>query len=240
MKSRDDAKNAQKNYITDLSMTDRFTEEAWEEESRILQSEIEAPLKSIGRSTAPGTNEIPIQLFQALDDNTVRALTRICQRIWTTWQWSADWKRPVYIPIPKKADNKICDNYCTIALISRASKVMLKIIQQRFVPYLEREMPEVHAGFRKGRGTRDLIANIRWILKRTKEHQNKANFCFIDYSKAFDSVDQEKVWNVSKDMGVPQHLIILMHNLYSRQEATIRTEYGETELFPIGKGAHQG
>ena len=128
--------------------------------------------------------------------------------MWTTGQWPADWKHPVYISISKKADNKISNNYRTIVLISHASNGMLQTIPQNLLPCLEREMPEVQAGFRKGKGTRDHIANRRLILERTKEHQKEVHFCFIDYIKAFDSVDQEKMWNVLKDMDVLQHLIV--------------------------------
>ena len=117
---------------------------------------------------------------------------------------------------------------------------MLKIIQQSLLLYLKREMLEVQAGFRKRRGNRDHIANIRWILERTKKHQNEVHFCFIDYSKAFDSVHQGKMSNVLKEMSVQQHLIVLMSNLYPGQEAATKTEYGKIEWFPIGKGVRQG
>ena len=110
--------------------------------------------------------------------------------------------------------------------------------QQRLLPYVEQEMPNVQAGFRKGRGTGDHIANIHWLLGSTKEFQ-RINLYFIEYSKAFDCVDHEKIWIILKEMGVPQHLIVLMCNLHCKQEATIRTEYGETEWFPIGNGIRQ-
>ena len=113
-------------------------------------------------------DEILVQLFQVLKDDAVKVLHSICQQIWKTQQQPQDWKRSVFIPIPKKGNAKECSNYCTIALISHASKVMLKILQARFQQYVNRELPDVQAGFRKGRGTRDQIANIRWIGKRKR------------------------------------------------------------------------
>ena len=110
-------------------------------------------------------------------------------QIWKTQQWPRDWKRSVFIPIPKKGNAKECSNYCTIVLISHASKVILKILQARLQQYVNHELPDVQTGFRKGRGTRDQIANIYWIIEKAREFQKKnIYFCFIDYAKAFDSV----------------------------------------------------
>ena len=124
---------------------------------------------------------------------------------------------------PKKGNAKECSNYCTIALISHASKVMLKILQDRLQQYVNRELPVVLAGFRKGRGTRDQIANIRWIIEKARELQKNICFCFIDYAKAFDCVDHDKLWRILKEMGIPDHLTCLLRNLYAGQEATVRT-----------------
>ena len=115
----------------------------------------------------------------------LKILASICHQIWKIQQQPQDWKGSVFIPIPKKANAKEYSNYCTIALISHASKVMLKIIQVRLQQYVNRELPDVQAGFRKGRGTRDQIANIRWIIKKAREFQKNLYFCFIDYAKAF-------------------------------------------------------
>ena len=114
--------------------------------------------------------------------------------------------RSVFIPIPKKGNAKECSNYCTIALISHASKVMLKILQARLQQYMNRELPDVQAGFRKGRGTRDQIANICWIMEKAREFQKNIYFCFIDYAKAFDRVDHNKLWKILKEIGIPDHL----------------------------------
>ena len=115
-------------------------------------------------------------------------------------------ERSVFIPIPKKGNAKECSNYRTIALISHASKVMLKILQDRLQQYVDHELPDVQAGFRKGRGTRDQIANICWIIKKARESQKNIYFCFIDYAKAFDCVDHSKLWKIFKEMGTPDHL----------------------------------
>ena len=120
---------------------------------------------------ASGGDGIPVELFQILKDDAVKVLHSICQQIWITRQWSQDWKRSVFIPVPKKGSGKECSNCCTIALISHASKVMLKIIQARPQQYVNREFPDVQGGFRKGRGTRDQIANICWVIEKAREFQ---------------------------------------------------------------------
>ena len=148
---------------------------------------------------------------------------------WKTQQWSKDWKRSVSIPIPKKGNAKECSNYRTIALISHASKVMLKILQARLQQYVNCELPDVQADFRKGRGTRDKIANNRWIIKKAREFQKNIYFCFIDYAKGFDCVDHNKLWKILKEMGIPDHLTCLLRNLYAGQEATVRTGHGTTD-----------
>ena len=132
-----------------------------------------------------------MELFQILKDDAVKVLHSICQQIWKTQQWPQDWKKSVFIPIPKKGNAKECSTCCTIALISHASKVMLKILQASLRQYVNRELPDVQAGFRKGRGTGDQIANICSIIKKAREVQKKnIYFCFIDYAKAFDYVEQ--------------------------------------------------
>ncbi|XP_055254769.1 uncharacterized protein LOC129538573, partial [Moschus berezovskii] len=158
-------------------------------EPDILECEVKWALESIMTNKASGGDGIPVELFQILKDDAVKVLHSICQQIWKTQQWPQDWKRSVFIPIPKKGNAKECSNYLTIALISHASKVMLKILQARLQQYVNRELPDVQAGFRKGRGTRDQIANIRWIMEKAREFQKNIYFCFIDYAKAFDCVD---------------------------------------------------
>ena len=121
----------------------------------------------------------------------------------------------VFIPIPKKGNAKECSNYCTIALISYTGKIMLKILQARLQNYMNHELPDVQAGFRKGRGTRDPIANICRVIEKEREFQKNIYFCLIDYAKAFDCVDHNKLWKILQEMGIPDHLSCLLRNLYA-------------------------
>ena len=144
----------------------------------------------------------------------------------------------VFTPIPKKGNAKECSNYRMVALLSHTSKTMLKILLARLQQYMNRELPDVQAGFRKGRGTRDQIANICWIIEQAREFQKNIYFWFIDYTKAFGVVDHNKLWEILKEMGILDHFTCLLRNLYVGQE--VRTGYGTTEWFQIGKGVHQG
>ena len=153
-------------------------------EPDILECEVKWVLESITTNKASGGDGIPGELFQILKDDAVKVLQSICQQIWKTQQWPQDWKSSVFIPTPKKGNPKECSNYCTIAHISHASKVMLKILQARLQQYMNRELPDVQAGFRKGRGTRDQIANTCWITEKAREFQ-KNIYCFIDVAKVF-------------------------------------------------------
>ena len=137
-------------------------------EPDILECEVKWALESITTNKANRGDGITVEIFQILKNDAVKVLHSICQQIWKTQQWSQDWKRSVFIPIPKKGNAKECSYYRTITLISQASKVMLKILQARFQRYVNRELPAVQAGFRKGRGTRDQIANIRWIMEKAR------------------------------------------------------------------------
>ena len=148
--------------------------------------------------------------------------------------------RSTLIPITKKGNAKECSSYHTTALILHASKVMLKILQVRLQQYVNQEHPDVQAGFRKGRGTRDQIANIFWIIEKAREFQKNIHFCFIDYAKAFECVDDNKLWKILQEMGIPDHLTCLLKNLYAGQEAIVRTRHGKTNWFKTGKGVHQG
>ena len=151
----------------------------------ILECEVKWALESITMNKASGGDGIPVELFQILKDDAVKVLHSICQHIWKTQQWPQDWKRSVFIPIPKKGTAKECSNYRTIALISHASKVMLKIFQARLQQYVNRELPDVQAGFRKGRGTRDQIANIAGSSKKQENSRKNIYFCFIDFCQSF-------------------------------------------------------
>ena len=161
-----------------------------------------------------------MELFQILKHDAVKVLHSICQQIWKPQQWPQDWKRSVFIPIPEKGNAKECSNYHTIALISHSSKVMPKILQ----------VPDVQAGFRKGRRTRDQITNIRWIIEKAKEFQKNIYFCFIDYAKAFDYVDHNNLWKILRELGIPDHLTYLLRNLYAGQKSTAKTINGKVLL----------
>ena len=155
-------------------------------------------------------------------------------------KWPQDWKRSVFIPIPKKGNAKECSNYCTIALISHASKGMLKILQHRLQQYMNRELPNVQADFRKGRGTRDQIANIHWIMEKARESPRKTCIsALLTMPKPLTvwiTTNCRKFW----EMRIPDHLTCLLRNLYAGQEATVRPGHGTTDWFQIGKGVHQG
>ena len=155
-----------------------------------------------------------------------------------TQQWSQNCKRSVFITIPKKGSVKKCSNYHTISLITHPSKVMIKILQARLQQYMNHELPCVQAAFRKGRGNRDQMANICRIIEKPREFQK--NICFIDYTKAFDCVDHNKLWKILQEMGIPDYLTCLLRNLYAGQEATVRTRHGTTEWLQIRKGVCQG
>ena len=151
-----------------------------------------------------------------------------------------DWKRSVFIPIPKKGNTKECSNYQKTVLLSHASKATLKILQARLQQYMNCEFPDVQAGFRKCKGTRDQIANICRITEKAREFQKNIYFCFIDSAKAFDCVDHNRLWEILKEMGISDHLTCLLKNLYASQEATVRTGHGTTHWSQIGKGVCQG
>ena len=165
-------------------------------EPDILESKIKGALGSITTNKASGGDGSPVELFQILKDDTVKVLHSICQQIWKTQQKPQDWKKVSFHPIPKKGNARECSNYLTVALISHASKVMLKTLQARLQQYVNRELPDVQTGFRKGRGTRDQIANICLTIKKAREFQKNIYFCFIDYVKAIDCVDHNKLWKI--------------------------------------------
>ena len=165
-------------------------------EPDILECEVKWALESITTNKAGGGDGIPVELFQILKDDAVKVQHAICQHIWKTQQWPQDWKRSVFIPIPKKGNAKESSNYQTTGLISHTSKVTLKILQARLQQHVNRELPDIQAEFRKGRGARDKIASIHWIIEKAGEFQKNIDFCFIDYAKAFDCVDHSRLWKI--------------------------------------------
>ena len=202
-------------YKIDLHDPDNHEDVTTHLQPDILAREVKGALGSITTNKANGGDGIPVERFKILKDDNVKVPHSICQQIWKTQHWPQDWKRLVFIPIPKKDNDKECSNYRTIALISHARKVMLKILQARLQQYVSHELPDVQAGFRKGRGTRDQIANIHWIIEKAREFQKNIYFCFIDYAKVFDCVDHDKLWKILREMGIPDHLTCLLRNLYA-------------------------
>ena len=166
-------------------------------EPDILECEVKWALGSINMNKGSRSDGIPVELFQILKDDAVKVLHSICQQIWKSQQWPQDWKRSVFIPIPKKGNAKECSNYRTIALISHASKVMLKIPQARLQQYVNLKFPDVQAGFRKTEEPE---------INKARELQKNIYFCFIDYTKALDCVDHNKLWKILKKMGISDHL----------------------------------
>ena len=167
-------------------------------------------------------------------------LNSICQHIWKTHQWPQDWKRSVFIPISNKDNAKECSSYHTIALISHASQIMLKILQAPLQKYVNWELPDEQAGFRKGLGTRDQVVNILWSREKAREFQKNVYFCLIDYVIAFDCVDRNTLWKTLKEVGIPDHITFLLRKLCVGQEATVRNRHWTMHWFKIGKGLCQG
>ena len=157
-------------------------------------------LGSITTNKASGGNGIPVELLQILKDEAVKMLHSICQQIWNTQQWPQDWNTSVFIPIPKKGNARECSNYHTIALISHASKVMIKILQASLQQYVNHELPDVQAGFRKGRGTRDQIANICWIIKKQESSRKTSISSLLTLPKPLTlTLDHNKLWKILRD-----------------------------------------
>ena len=157
---------------------------------------------------ASGGDGIPAELFQILKDAAVKVLHSKCQQIWKTQQWPQDWKRSVSTPIPKKGNSKECSNYCTTALISHNAQILQAKLQQ----CVNLEHQDVQAGFRKGRGTRDQIANTHWIIEKARQCQKNIDFLFTDRAKAFNCVDHNKLWKILKEIGIPDHLTCSRQN----------------------------
>ena len=196
-------------------------------------------LESITTSKSSGSDRIPTELFQILKDDAGKVLHSICQQIWKTQQWPQDRKRSIFISIPKKDNAKKWLNYFTIALISHEGKQkMFKILQARLQQYVNWELLDVQDGFRKGRRTRDQIGNTHWIIEKARVPERYI-LLLIDYAKAFDCVNHNKLWTILQDIGIPDHLACLLRKLYACQKVRVTTEHGTMDWFQIGKGACQ-
>ena len=202
LKEAEDIKKIYKKYLNDPHNHNGVITHL---EPDILECKVKWALGSISTNKASGGDGIPVELFQILKDDAVKVLHSIRQQIWKTQQWPQDWKC-VFIPIPKKGNAKECSNYNTTVLISHTNKVMLKILQARLLLYMNYELPDIQAGFRKVRETRDKIANNHWIIEKIREFQKNIYFCSIDYAKSFDCVDHNKLWEILQEMGIPDHL----------------------------------
>ena len=183
-----------------------------------------------------GGDGIPVELFQMLKDDAVKGLPSICQQIWKTQQWPQDWKRSVIIPITKKGKARECWNYHTITLISHSSILILETLKARLQQYMNHEIQDAQDGFRKGRGTRDQIANICSIIKSSRKTSISTLLTMPKPLTVWITVN----WKSLKEMGIPDHLMCLLRNTYAGQKATVRTGDGTTDWFQIGEGVCQG
>lgn len=203
----EDIKKRWRAYIKELCKKDTKSIDAIDDsiielEPDILESEVKKASENTANNKAAGVDEIPVELMKHLGDDAVKILLTVCQQIWKTQQWRKDWKRSIYVPIPEKGSAIECSNYRTIALISYPSKTMRKILQARLEQYVTRELPGAQAGFRRDSSTRDHIGNIRWITEKARGFQKDVYLCFIDYTKAVDCVDYNKLWIVLSNMGI--------------------------------------
>ena len=195
-------KNTQKNCTKDLHDPDNHDGVISHLEPDVLQCEVKWALGSITTNKDSGGDGIPVELFQILKDDSVKVLHSVCQQIRKTRSGHSTGNGQLSFWFQRKARPQ-CSQHRTITLISHTSKVMLKILQAKLQQYMNHEIPDVQAGFRKGRGTRDQIANIPWIMEKAREFQKNIYSCFIDYAKAFDSVDHNKLWKILQEMWIP-------------------------------------
>jgi hypothetical protein len=216
-------------YKKDPNTSIEFQEKAYTQEPLVMKSEVRKALQEITGNKATVVDELPIELIKAAGEAAITALTALCQQILISNLWPQEWRRSLFLPLPKKGELRLCSNYRTIALIPHASKILQRIFQGRLATYTEREISEEKAGFRKGTGTRDQITNMRWIREQAMQYGKTIFVCFIDYSKAFYCSHHSRLWNTLRSLGVLEHLIVLIKSLYTKQEAAVRMEYGNTE-----------
>ena len=217
----EDIKKRWQEYTEELYKTDLHDQDAHDGvithlEPDILECEVKRALGSMTMNKASGGDGIPPELFQILEDDAVIVLYSICQQIWKTQQWPQDRKWSVF-KIPKKGNAKECSNYRTIALISQARKGVLKILQAKLHQYVNWELPDVQAGFKKAEEPKIKLPTSAGSPK--KQESSRKSICFIDYAKAFDCVDHNKLWKILQETGIPHHLTCLLRNLYAGQEA---------------------
>ena len=228
--------------ITCSPMTTESSDFLHEMEPEILESEIWSAIAQLPNRKSPCIDGIPIELVKALGDRGTRMIHEMCNEIWRTREWPQQWKQSVYIPIPKKGDPRECGNNRTIALITHASKVLLKVMQRRIEPYMQRELAAEQAGFRKGRGDERSDCKSKMDFRKKEENIINISTCVLLITRRPSTVwtIHAMLWRALEDMGVPKHFIVLLRNLYCNQEATVRTKAGDTEWFKISKGVRQG
>ena len=242
----EDIKQQWKEYCEDMYKCAEDTGEELEFEhvedlnsGQPLREEVELAIKEIKVGKSPGCDLTTAEMIKASGEPGIDVYHHTCKKIWHQGKWPQEWKRSIFIPIPKKGDLKECTNYRTISLISHASKIMLKIIQKRLETKLEEVLSATQAGFRKGSGTSDHSFKLRMIIQKCREFNKDLYMCFIDYSKAFDCVSHCQLWATLTQMGFPERERRLIRELYKGQEASIRTNCGVTEWFKIERGVRQ-
>ena len=205
-----------------------------------LRAEVEKAIRALKKHKSPGCDEICGEMILAGGEEAIDIYFILIKKIWTSEKWPLDWKKSIYVPLPKKGDLQLCSNYRTIALISHASKILLNIILKRLSTKIEEEISNTQAGYMKNRGTRDHLFNLTTLLQKHNDHNIDLRICFIDYSKAFDCVSHKKMWKTLKDMNFDSKLILLLKSLYNEQKAVVRLENSNSEPFDVGKGVRQG
>ncbi|KAL0812036.1 hypothetical protein ABMA28_009430 [Loxostege sticticalis] len=209
-------------------------------EPNILLSEVRAAIKHLKNGKATGGDAIPIETIKALGEKGIHMFHTICNKVWQTGIWPSDWTHTIFVPLHKKGSTKKCNNYRLIALISHASKIILHILNERLKSYLSKEVAPEQAGFVKGKGTREQILIVRQIIEKSREFNKPTYICFVDFSKAFDSVKWPVLWKTLTDMGTPKHLIHLLRRLYEQGTASVRTDDVLSNNFHPSAGVRQG
>jgi hypothetical protein len=206
----------------------------------ILVDEVRDAIKRLKKGKATGIDDLPAELWKVDSDEIAAVFCKLCNKILETEEWPEDWTKSIFVAIPKVKGTIKCEEHRTIALISHASKIMLRVLLGRMQKTTDEELSDVQMGFRKGVGTRDQIFNLRIIMEKAREHQMPLYIAFIDYKKAFDSVKHKKLWTVLKEMGVDSQVVKVLKSLYDNQQAAVRIDKETTEWFRIGKGVRQG
>ena len=202
--------------------------------------QIEWAIKSLKDGKSPGCDNIQAEMRKASGEEGLDIYFRLFTKIWETGQWPTDWRRAIFIPLPKKGDVQLCSNYRTISLISHASKILLKVIMKRMENKLEEEVSNTQAGFRKNRGTRNHIFNLKMIIQKYQEGNTDLHTCFFKYSKAFDCVKHEKLWQTLQEMNFDNKIISPIKSICEDQQSAVQLENETAEWFPVTRGVRQG